>query len=69
MNLLKRLSKPKVKPPTEAELARARMLELAEAMKAGRQPGSSRPPPLRIVSSASLENELDPKETPPSGSR
>lgn len=65
MTLFKRLSKPK--PPTEAELVRARVQELTSAMKDRRAPGTSRPP-LRIVSSESLENELDPKETPPRGS-
>lgn len=63
----KRLMKPKPKEPTEAEMARARMLDLAESMKNRVAPGSSRPPVLVVVSSRSLENELDPKETPPRG--
>lgn len=53
MSIFKR----KPKEPTEAELARARMANLAQAMNERRPVTASRPP-LRVVSSQSLESEL-----------
>jgi len=70
MTFFQRLTRPKQKEPTEAELARERVQHLAQAMNERRPIGNSSPPQhLRIVSSRSLEIELTDEVAAPSGKR
>lgn len=72
MTFFQRLTKPKLKPPTEAEITRARIEELTAALNERRPTGTPKAPPLRLISSKQLENELSDtgeEDTPPRGSR